>query len=177
DPVVQREPRARPPLGDLRGNPIERLQCQRLVRLVLQISDAPADVMVAHQAEKRDDRSVGPAVGPAGGGERCRHGLDLERRRSDREERRCRHVFIIPAQKWSRGPRPPPSPGACAIAPATYCWARAAASARSRPRASDAATADAYVHPVPWVCLESIRITRCSWNARPSNSRSTTGFG
>ena len=57
-PVVQRQPDAGPARRDFVGDPLERAQRQRFVRLVLQVLHAPADVVVAHQTEKRRDRPV-----------------------------------------------------------------------------------------------------------------------
>ena len=60
--MVQRQPHARPAPARFVGNALERLERQRLVRFVLQIPDAPALVVVAHQAEKRHDRAVAASV-------------------------------------------------------------------------------------------------------------------
>src|ERR1019366_3283476 len=58
---------------------------------------------------------------------------------------------------WFNGPCPPPNPGAEAIAARTYTLALSTASRNDIPCANPAATADAVVHPVPWVCRVWIR--------------------
>ena len=47
------DPRAGPAVRDFGRDALERLQRERLVRLVLQISDAAPQVVVAHEAQKR----------------------------------------------------------------------------------------------------------------------------
>jgi len=59
DPVVQRQPRRRPPLGNLGGDALERLERERLVGLVLQISDASPEVVVAYEPQEGHHRAVG----------------------------------------------------------------------------------------------------------------------
>ena len=170
---------------DLGRDPLERLQRQRLVRLVLEIPDAPPEVVVAHQAEKRHDRAVAPPARRRRGDRRDER-LELERlaarwpgagvtvsvyevrqsgartRRASRSDRAARG-----RGRW---------PSACAIAPATY-----ALRARRRVRAARgrapgrAAIADANVQPVPCVWRDVDARRRGARGRRaPSNSRSTT---
>ena len=54
------------------------------------------------------------------------------------------------------------------MASVTYSLARATALMGVMPRASPAATAEAKVHPVPWVFLVSILNTLNSWKSLPS---------
>ena len=59
DAMVQRQPGARPSCGHLGGDALERVQRQRLVRFVLQMRDAAADVVIPHQPEEGRDGAIG----------------------------------------------------------------------------------------------------------------------
>jgi hypothetical protein len=59
-PVVQRNADARPLAVYFLGNPLERLQGQRFVGFVLQIEDASAGVVVAHEPQERDHSAIDP---------------------------------------------------------------------------------------------------------------------
>src|SRR3989442_7939591 len=85
--MVQRQPDVRPPLVNLRADALERLQRERRVGFVLQISDAASDVVVAHETQERHDRAVGAGVRSRAGIERRRKPLELERLGTDREKR------------------------------------------------------------------------------------------
>src|SRR5262249_28901174 len=90
NPVMQSDTRARPTLPDFADDSLERLQCERLVRLVLEIPDTPGAAVVPHYTEKGDHGAVG-AFRSDGADEAAQ----LERIRSDRKERLTRHVFSI----------------------------------------------------------------------------------
>ena len=96
--MMQGHARARPALLDLGHDPLERLQRERLVRFVLQISNASADVVVADKPEKRHHCAVGSCRLASARGQKRRDLLDVERVTADRQKRRC-HRFSIPPQK------------------------------------------------------------------------------
>ena len=169
---------------DLAGDPLERLQRQRLVRLVLQISDAPARVVVAHQAEKRDDRAVraAPRDPAAPASAAARRDSSVERRTANLRDSGVGVTSVsIPAglvsvrrqpRPWHAVPRSDRADRGRARGQARARWRRPrtagrarAASGRSCPSASPAATADANVQPVPCVWRRRIaRASRNSWN-------------
>ena len=86
DPMMQCQPDARPALRDLVRDALERLERQRFVRFVLQILDAPADVVIPDETEKRRDRAVRAASAVAAGTAAIER-LERQRRRPDGQER------------------------------------------------------------------------------------------
>ena len=84
--------RTAPPLLHFLSDPFEGLERERLVRLVLKISDAAAHVVVAHETEKGDDRAVGSER--LARGDRLCERLERERCAADRQQRRV-HLSSI----------------------------------------------------------------------------------
>lgn len=79
DAVVQGQPRIRPPGCNLRRNPLERPQRQRLIRFIFQVMHASSDVVIANHAEERRDRAVTSARVAAFGDSRDQR-VERERR-------------------------------------------------------------------------------------------------
>ena len=92
--MMQGQPNAWPAALDLRRNPLERPPRKRLVRFVLEISDASAHVVVAHQTKKRRHSAVDPNAVPLALGHRGHQRLERQRLRADRQKRRA-HCFSI----------------------------------------------------------------------------------
>ena len=89
--MMQREPHVAPALGNFGRDAIEGFDRQRLVGLVLQISDAPSGVVVAHQTQKRHHRPIRPPGGAGGHGRG--DALELERLATDGQK--GNHQFSI----------------------------------------------------------------------------------
>jgi hypothetical protein len=104
DAMMQRQSRARPSFLSLVRDSLERFERERLVRLVLQISNAAAGVVIANEAEKRDDRSVRSGSRSV---QRSGNPPDIERRAADCQKRNG-HDLSIRVSRW--GETFPPSP-------------------------------------------------------------------
>ena len=79
---------------ELAGDARKGLQRQRLERFVLQMLHPPAGVVVAHQPQKRHDRTVGSAPIAERGNER----VQLERRR----DRWPEGAYLQYSEVWRR---------------------------------------------------------------------------
>ena len=142
DPMMDRESNVGPAFPRFVGNPAERSDRERSVRLIVEPPHRASSVVVPNGTDECRDRATTVIFNGSG----YRGGVELFLAHA----KQVAHEFqYTPRQKWLSGPCPRPMAGAWRIAPSTYARAARMASISSIPFARFAAIADARVQPVP----------------------------
>ena len=76
--MVQRQPDPRPALRHFAGYSLESLERERIVRFVLQKKDTPPQIVVAHEPQERDHRTVRSHRFAGSRRHRCDEAIEVE---------------------------------------------------------------------------------------------------